>query len=143
MRFLAALVLAAAPGFSADTTLPLFFFPNTGQTDSSIQYIVQTPDLLAGFRPDGALFQANGQQIRLRFLGAKPDVSIAGLEPLAAKINFFNGTSGWKTDVPSYSKIIYRELYPGIDVTYSGTGKRLKSEFLVAAGADPTILFND
>jgi hypothetical protein len=140
MRFLAALVLAAAPGFSADTTLPLFFFPNTGQTDSSIQYIVQTPDLLAGFRADGASFQANGKQIRLRFLGAKPTVLIAGLEPLAAKINFFNGTSGWKTDVPSYSKIIYLELYPGIDVTYSGTGNRLKSEFLVAARANPNLI---
>ncbi len=138
----ATLFLAVAPGFSA--SLPLFFFPNTGQANSPVQYIVQTPDLSARFRRDGAIFQINGhatrQQIGVRFVNASPGAVMEGLDPLAAKINFFLGQAGWRTDVPSYSKIVYRGLYPGIDMTYGGTGRQIKSEFLVAPGANPGLI---
>jgi hypothetical protein len=139
MRFtLAMLFLAVVPGFSAQ--LPLFFFPNTGQADSSTQYIVQTPDLSGRFRPGEAIFQVHQQQTSIRFVGANPAVSIAGREPLAAKVNFFLGTAAWKTAVPTYAKVVYRDLYPGIDMTFGGTGRQVKSEFLVAAGADPALI---
>jgi hypothetical protein len=138
MRFLFGLTLAASVGYSAQ--LPLFFFPNTGQADSSVQYIVQTPDLSARFRPDGAIFQSNQHETGVRFVGANPRVAITGAELLPAKINFFLGTSGWTRDVPSYSKILYRGLYSGIDMTYGGTGSQIKSEFLVAPGADPSLI---
>jgi len=140
MRFtLATLFLAAMPGFSS-TPLPLFFFPNAGQADSSTQYIVQTPELSARFRPGEAIFQVQQHQTAVRFVGADPAATVAGLELLGGKVNFFLGTAGWKTDVPSYGKIVYRRLYPGIDMTYGGTGRQLKSEFLVAAGADPVLI---
>src|ERR1700722_1114580 len=143
MRLIIGLLLAAVSGFSAalpDRPLRLFFFPNTGQTDSSVQYIVQTPDLSARFRPDSAIFQVHQQQVGVRFIGANPAVSLGGLDPLAAKINFFLGNSGWKTDVPSFSKIVYHDLYPGIDMTYVGAGRQVKSEFLVAPGTNPALI---
>src|SRR5580698_8956292 len=125
MRLIIGLLLAVVPGFSAaqqDRSLPLFFFSNTGQTDSSVQYIAQTPDLSARFRPDSVIFQVLQRQIRVRFADANPGVSIDGAEPLSAKISFFLGNAGWKKDIPSYSKIVYRGLYPGIDMTYGGSG---------------------
>jgi hypothetical protein len=36
-----------------------------------------------------------------------------------------------------YGEIVYRGLYPGIDLTYAGAGQRLKSEFRVSPGAEP------
>ncbi len=138
MHLIIGVFLAAAPGFSA--SLPLFFFPNTGQADSAVQYIVQTPDLSARFSRNTAIFQGHRQQIGVRFLNANPAVSIGGIEPLTAKINFFFGDSGWKTDVPSYSKIRYHDLYPGIDTVYGGTGRQVKSEFLVSPGASPDLI---
>lgn len=143
MRNMIALLLAVAPGFSAampERSLPLFFFPNTGQADVPVQYIVQTPDLSARFRRDSAIFHTQGHQIGVRFVGVDGGVSISGQDPLQAKINFFLGQGEWKTDVPSYSKIVYRNLYRGIDMTYGGTGRQLKSEFLVAAGANPGLI---
>ncbi len=59
---------------------------------------------------------------------------------MAAKVNFFLGAAAWKTDVPTYAKVVYRDLYPGIDMIYGGTGRQVKSEFLVAAGADPSLI---
>ncbi len=126
----------AAP--ATDHSLPLFFFPNTGLTDASVKYIVQTPDLSARFAADSVRFQVHQQRITLRFRGANPNASIDGLSTLPAKISFFLGSANWKTDVPSYSKIIYRGLYPGIDMTYAGSGRQVKSEFLVSPGADPS-----
>ncbi len=136
------LLLAAVPGFAAvqpDRHLPLFFFPNTGQTDSSVQYLVQTPDLSARFAGNNVTFQGDGQ-FTVRFEGANANCSIQGMDPLPAKINFFLGTSGWKTDVASYAGIVYRDLYPGIDMSFGGAASHLKSEFLVAAGANPGII---
>jgi hypothetical protein len=139
MRLITAMLfLASTPGFSA--ALPLFFFPNTGQTVRQAEFIVQTPDLSARFRADGVIFQVPGQHIGVRFVDANPGVAIGGLAPLAAKVNFFLGQAGWKTDIPSYSKIVYRGLYPGIDMTYGGTGRAIKSEFLVAPKADPRLI---
>lgn len=143
MRLTIALVLAAVPGFSAampERSLPLFFFPNTGQTDASVQYIVQTPNLSARFRRDSAILQAHGRQLTVRFGGASANVAIHGLEPLAAKVNFFLGNADWKTDVATYSKIAYQGLYPGIDMVYAGAGSQVKSEFLVAPGANPGMI---
>src|SRR5579871_4969692 len=111
------LVLAAAPGFAAqpDRSLPLFFFPNTGQTSPSIRYVAETPDLRAGFRPGGVVFQMPRLHIGMRFAGANPKALLEAAEPMPGKLNFFQGdrAEDWKTDVPSYHKIVYRGLYPG------------------------------
>ena len=95
--FLATLVLAATPGFAAhlERSLPIFFFPNTGQTDASIQYVVQTQEMRAGFRRDSAVFRIHDHQVSVRFLGANPTTRISGTEMLAGKVNFFLGTSDW------------------------------------------------
>lgn len=143
MRLIIGLLLAAVPGFSAaqqGPSLPLFFFPNTGQADRSVQYIAETPDLSALFTRESVAFQVNRKQASVRFVGANQDVSIGGVDALAAKINFFLGSAGWKKDVPSYSRIVYRGLYPGIDMTYSGVGRQVKSEFLVSPGANPGLI---
>ena len=74
----------------------------------------------------------------MRFADANPGrLHRWSLEPLSAKISFFLGNAGWKKDIPSYSKIVYRGLYPGIDMTYGGSGRLVKSEFLVSPGANP------
>ncbi len=138
------LLLAVAPGFatfaaSQERALPLFFIPNSGQADPAIRYLVQTPELRAGFAVDSAVFQVHETQIRVRFAGSNARVAIEGLHPMTARANFLIGDdpAAWHTGVPTYQGIIYRNLYPGIDMNYTGTNPRLKSEFLVAPGADP------
>ena len=55
-----------------------------------------------------------------------------------AIFNFFKGKpKDWKTRVPSYEKIVYENLWPGIDLVYSGTVNKLKYDFIVKPGADP------
>ncbi len=129
-----ALLLAAAPVFAAsrpESRLPLFFF-STAPDD----FLVQSPDLSARFRPDSATFRVHRQQFRVRFVGASRRTVLKGMEPLGAKVNLILGGPPYRTDLPTYSKIVYRGLYRGIDMTYGGTAaEHVKSEFIVWPGA--------
>src|SRR5205085_4765703 len=68
-----------------------------------------------------------------------PTPRMEGGEGLPGKVNYFlgNDRSKWHTDVPTYSGVVYRELYPGVDLSYEGTGGSLKGTYTIAPGADP------
>ncbi len=85
--------------------------------------------------------QPESWTVKLDFLGADPDVRPAGLEKAKGVFSYFRGSEeSWETGVPSYSKIIYPNLWPGIDLVYSGSVNRLKYEFVVRPGADPALI---
>jgi hypothetical protein len=122
-----------------ERSLPTFFIPNFGQTDPSVRFMVDTPELRAGFTAGSAIFQLDRLTLRVRFAGANAQAVIEGVKPLSAHANFLIGNRprDWHTNLPLYQKILYRDLYPGIDMSYGGAGHRIKSEFLVAPEADP------
>ncbi len=78
--------------------------------------------------------------VRLNLVGANPEPEVAGLEPLPGKVNYFigNDPNKWHVDIPTYAKVGYRNVYPGVDVVYYGAQRRLEYDFVVAPGADPT-----
>src|SRR6185503_12798020 len=86
----------------------------------------------AVFSPEGTQCQA----VYARFLGAHGDLH--GLDPMGSA-NFLAGQDQhlWRTGLPTFQKILYSNLYPGIDLIYSGTKGRVKSEYRVAPGARP------
>jgi hypothetical protein len=76
--------------------------------------------------------------LKLDFVGANPEVKPLGLDRTSAVISYFKGShEKWKTDLKTYAGVIYRDLWPGIDLVYTGTVNRLKYTFLVRPGADP------
>jgi uncharacterized repeat protein (TIGR01451 family) len=130
--------------------LPLRFVPNTGQDDPAVHFTVQGPGHTLFFTEEGVVFstagQAGGQSLRsavgLRFLGADRRPTIEGLAPMRGVVNYFlgNDPAGWRANVPTYGAVAYRNLYPGIDLVYRGTEGNLKSEFLLAPGASPSMI---
>jgi hypothetical protein len=79
--------------------------------------------------------------VKLDFVGANPSVKPMGVEETGAVISYFKGKpEEWKTGLPTYSKIIYQDLWPGIDLLYYGTVDRMKYEFIVHPGADPSMI---
>jgi len=142
---IALLLLAVAPGFAIfaanqERSLPIFFIPNSGQTDPAIRYVAQTREMTAGFALDSAVFRIHETQIRVHFAGASPNVAIEGVAAMAARANFLIGDDpgAWHTGLPTYAGIVYRNLYPGIDMNYTGSGPKVKSEFRLAPGANPS-----
>ena len=80
--------------------------------------------------------------IRMQLEGASPTPAIAANDPLPGKSNYFigNNREKWVTDVPSYSRVKYSGIYPGVDVEFYGNQRRLEYDFTVAPGADPKVI---
>src|SRR5205085_5771014 len=83
--------------------------------------------------------------VRMSLEGANVAPKVSGLEELPGKINYFRGNDPqkWTRDVPTYGRVLYEQVYPGIDLIYYGQGRQLEYDLVVAPGADPNqIAFN-
>ncbi len=92
--------------------------------------------------PDSSLLSINSASasvLRLRLLGANNNARLRGLDDLPGRLNYFigNDPKKWRTDVHTYRKVIYDEIYPGIDLTYYGNQRQLEYDFEVSPEADP------
>jgi hypothetical protein len=141
LRGLACLVSAAALSLAdaPERSLPLFFIPNRGQVDESVRFMVQTPGVRAGFTTSGVVLQIQGKRQWVRFPESNPAPRVDGQNPQPGRANFFLA-GRQQTDLPLYGDIVYRDLYPGVDLVYSAEGARIKSEFHVAPGAHPSLI---
>src|ERR1022692_533603 len=111
---------------------PLRFepLPNSGE------YLVRTGVSQIMVAAGGARF---GQSpIQMRFVGAT-HAKASALDPLPMRTSYLigNDPGKWRTDVPSYSRVRYTNVYPGVDLLYHGEGDRLEYDFELAAHADP------
>ena len=77
--------------------------------------------------------------LRMKLLGANPQPQIAGEDGLPGTVNYFRGSdpTRGRTNVPTYAKVRYSRVYPGIDLLYYGNQRRLEYDFVVAPRADP------
>lgn len=59
-----------------------------------------------------------GTAIRFTFPGANPTPAIEPYGPLATRVSYLIGNDPalWKSDVPAWSGVRYRDLYPGVDL---------------------------
>ena len=80
-----------------------------------------------------------GEVFRMRLEGANPAAEAELLEPFDSFSHYLRGQS-WQTDVPTYARLVYHQVYPGIDVAYHGNPSRLEYDFIVAPGSDPAAI---
>jgi hypothetical protein len=146
---------SAARARAVDTygKLPLSFEANQGQTDSRVKFMAQGPGYKLFLTSDAAVLalpapsragkpSADGEHssaMAMRLVGANLASRISGMEELEGKSNYFigNDPAKWRTNVPNYAKVRYREVYPGVDLVYYGSQERVEYDFVVAAGSDP------
>ena len=74
----------------------------------------------------------------MQLLGSNPVAQAAGVEPLPGVANYFlgNEASKWRTGIPTYARVHYPEVYPGIRLVYYGNQRQLEYDFQVSPGAD-------
>src|ERR1700676_3413348 len=129
--------------------LPQSFEPNRGQAPRGVDFISHGPGYTLSLTPNEAELQLAGTEtgvpkqtemrLRMRLLGANAHARSEGREIQTGKSNYFIGNNfrSWRTDVPQYGRVEYREVYPGIDLAYYGNQQRLEYDFVVAPYADP------
>ncbi len=77
--------------------------------------------------------------LRMRLIGANGRARIFGLDELPGKSNYFVGSdpAHWQTNVPTYSRVEYQDVYPGTSLTYYGRRGSLEYDFVIAPDHDP------
>lgn len=142
---------AATPGSAVPVLtgmlrgLPLAFEPNRGQADARTKFVARG----AGYRiflTDReavlALGATKDSWVRMRPLGANPSPAVSALDQLPGMSNYLNGAtpSTWQTNIPNYARVLYKDVYPGIDLAYHGNEGKLEYDWIVRPGADPALI---
>lgn len=130
--------------------LPVRFEENRGQTDPRVKFVSRGSShslfLTAGesVLAAGSTVDSGGSgavtPVRMRLLGADATARIEGEKRLPGTSNYFYGSdeSKWIANVPSYGRVRYRGVYPGVDLVYYGNENgELEYDVVLAPGADP------
>lgn len=135
--------------------LPLGFEPNRGQAGSQVRFLSRGPDysyllfdreLVFQFQSGGSL-GGSGQSgatgeisaLRMRLINSEPRPGIHGESRLRSRSHYLRGADPrrWQVNVPTFSSVRYRQVYPGIDLIFYGNGRRLEFDFRLDSGVDP------
>ena len=149
--------------------LPLTFVENKGQYDEKVRFCTRSPKATIYFcsneavfhfiekkeienpkplekpEPDGGKPEIEEKHkelvLRVSFPDSNPNVIIEGQDDLPGKVNVFRGSdqSKWLTNIPTYKKVIYHNLWDGIDLVYYGMPEYgMKYDLVIRPGADPS-----
>jgi hypothetical protein len=135
------------PGVSAidrgtPPALPVSFEANHGQFDSQVKFLARRSQYHVFLTPTETVLvlDAAPGPVRMHLLDANPAPRLEGLDRLAGKAHYFGGNdpARWVTDVPTFARVRYHEVYPGIDVIYYGRDGHIEYDLIVAPAADPS-----
>jgi hypothetical protein len=115
---------------------PLAFEPNLGQADPAVRFLARGAGGSIYLTRGGAtLALGPAGRLRMRLVGARPPGAVIGAGILPSRVSYLS--SGVARAGSMFGAVVYREVYPGVDLRFHGTGGRLEYDFDVAAGADP------
>ncbi len=149
--------VARAAGRVVRVERPLNFQPNIGQFPREVRYVAWTPEYEVGVTRDGLLLgvpraekregmaakekNAAGETdwLRVRLEGANRLERAVAMDELLGKVNYLVGRNprAWHTNVPTYARLRIASVYPGVDLVYHGSQRRLEYDFVVRPGANP------
>ncbi|MGB8064261.1 MAG: SBBP repeat-containing protein [Candidatus Sulfotelmatobacter sp.] len=147
--------------------LPLAFEANQGQTDPRVKYMARGSGYTVFLTPNDTVFALHSStpaspsaahatnfaersrarlaqkqinaSISMKLAGGNPQPAIAAQNELPGHSNYFIGRdpSQWQTGVKQYSRVSYRDVYPGVDMAFHGQQRQLEFDFIISPGASP------
>lgn len=138
--------------------LALTFTANQGQVDPRVKFISSGSGYTL-FLTDQAAILSLAKSVPASNGGSEPTLSkrrkadvvsmelsgvrhaprVMGTDQLPGTANYFigNDPAKWHTHVPTYAKVQYSSVYPGINLVYYGDQRQLEYDFVIAPHADP------
>src|SRR5262249_18788253 len=80
--------------------------------------------------------------LRMQLVDANPQPHVTGEDELPGKSNYFfgNDPAQWHTSIPTYTKVRYENVYPGVDLVYYSNQGQLEYDFIITPDADPYVI---
>ena len=130
-------------------TIPIAFEPNQGQTDPQVNYLAHGAGYTLFLSESAATLAlqpgngtGEGTAVRMQLLGASANPESAALVPTGGMSNYFigNNQSQWHTNIPTFGKVAYQNVYPGVSLDYYGNQGMLEYDFTVSPGVSPGVI---
>ena len=121
--------------------LPLMFEPNRGQADPQVKFVGRAQGYTVMLTADEAVLRIKRDAVlRMKMQKAQPATRVEVFDPQVGKSNYLIGAdrSKWVTEVPHFGKVRYQDVYPGVDIIYSGNQRNLEYDMVVKPGASPS-----
>lgn len=149
----------------SQASMTSFFTENLGQWEDDVLFFTQAGELDCWLTSNGVVYRFARSDnpfiessplafsftektdeeffvtvLNAQFIGASQETEPVGAGRQAHYTNYYIGgdPESWRTHVPSYDRVIYPDLYPGIDLEYRFEGGNLKYDIVVEPGADPS-----
>jgi Beta-propeller repeat len=76
--------------------------------------------------------------LRMNFLDGNPGSQLEAEDAQPGRVNYFigNDPAKWRSGIPLFARVSYRDIYPGIDLAFHGAGPQLEFDYLVSPGAN-------
>lgn len=128
--------------------IPLSFETNLGQADKQFEFLAHSAGGSVYLSKGSAILdlreskKSNQAVLRAAFTGGNPNPQGVVEAPLEGHVNYFLGSAPekWITDIPTFGRVRYRDIYPGIDVVYYGANGTLEHDMVVSPGANPSTI---
>ncbi|MGD8540217.1 MAG: SBBP repeat-containing protein [Candidatus Aminicenantes bacterium] len=145
----------------------MYFIPNEGQVDERALFYAKASKYTLWLTKEGLLFDSTRRikkegaepkrlspgdkndpedlvydrdVSRLTFINTNSNPELISEEDTEHKANYFIGKykSKWQTNIQTSSVVLYKELYPNIDLKIYGMEKQIEYDFVVRPGGEVT-----
>jgi hypothetical protein len=143
------------------SALPMSFEVNQGQAEGTVRFLARGRGYTVLLKPNeaalallspgqGAQFPQKGKNrpqlstrvLSMRIEGANLAARATGLERLPGISNYFIGNDPrqWHTHIPTYKKVQFEQIRPGVNLVYYGNQGQLEYDFVLSPGVKPDSL---
>lgn len=142
---------------------PLFFIQNDDQLDEKVKYYEIGSGHATYFTRDGIYLSLSRQKetldtpafpleenapeiqpelLKLSFLNANKNPKLVAEKIQKTRFNYFIGRNPerWKSDIPTYSSVNYKEIYKDIDLKVYGNNRQLEYDVVIKPGGNPGVV---
>jgi hypothetical protein len=148
--------------------LPMSFERNQGQEDPRVKFLARgqgyalfltSDEAILELKKSGIVRQASQEgmdssklssgnlpnvtdSVRMTLAGANAKAKVIGVSPLPGESNYFigNDPTRWVSHVPTFAKVRYEQVYPGIDQIFYGNQGAMETDFVVGPESDPRLI---
>lgn len=131
--------IAVTGAWCGPKNLPIAFEVNRGQADPEFGFVSRDQGYAVSLSASHMQW-ASGQSRVSGFLeGARVSAPSESEDRLPGIVNYLHGQNpaGWLLDIPTFGRVHYHDIYPGVDLVYYGKEGRLEYDFVLAPGARP------
>ena len=130
--------------------LPLSFAPNVGQASADVRYVSLGPGPRLELtdtevRLAGSAARPGSNGVSLRLAGQTQPSRVEATDQLPGKVHHFDAKDPdqWRRDIPTFRRVVYRDVYPAIDLVFHGSQGAVEFDFVLRPGARPEAIGMD